>query len=292
MTSAVAVINWNSGTLLHTCIDSLLATTKGAEILVVDNASSDNSLEPVAHFRDRVDFIRNSVNRGFAAAVNQAFQSTSSTYVLILNPDVQVPPGAIQLLEEFMDAQPRAGAVGGYAGDKYLPRAFPTLGSLVRENLGLGYQTAVVPDKREFGGHTLRSEAVQAISVDQPAAAAIMIRRDAYDEAGGFDERFFPAWYEDVDFCRRIKAHGWEIFFLRAAEFVHSGGYSADALGNETFLRTYYGNQLKYVEKHFGPLSQALVRTSIAVGMIGRMLARPREAKAYGKAAFGALKGW
>jgi N-acetylglucosaminyl-diphospho-decaprenol L-rhamnosyltransferase len=291
MTSAIAVINWNSGPLLHTCIDSLLATTKGAEILVVDNASSDNSLEPVAHFRDRVGFIRNSVNRGFAAAVNQAFQSTSSTCVLILNPDVQVSPGAIQLLEEFMDAQPRAGAVGGYAGDKYLPRAFPTVGSLVRENLGLGFQTAAVPDKRQFGGRTLRSEA-QAISVDQPAAAAIMIRRDAYDEAGGFDERFFPAWYEDVDFCRRIKAQGWEIFFLRAAEFVHSGGYSADALGSEAFLRTYYGNQLKYVEKHFGSLSEALVRTSIAAGMIGRMLARPREAKAYGKAAFGALKGW
>src|SRR5215475_10741739 len=102
MTSTIAVINWNSGTLLRTCIDSLLATTKGAEILVIDNASTDDSLDSVDGFRNRVDFIRNSVNRGFAAAVNQAFQTTSSTYVLILNPDIQVLPGAIQILENFM----------------------------------------------------------------------------------------------------------------------------------------------------------------------------------------------
>ncbi len=118
-----------------------------------------------------------------------------------------------------------------------------------------------------------------------------MIRRDAYEEAQGFDEQFYPAWYEDVDFCRRVKAQGWEIFFLPAAEFLHSGGYSAETLGSESFLGAYYSNQIRFARKHFGAVGSVAVRASVAAGMIGRMIARPQQAKAYGKVFFGALKG-
>ena len=317
MNSAVAIINWNSGNLLRTCIESLLATTTNAEILVIDNASTDAALESVEGFRNRVDFIQNSVNRGFAAAVNQAFQTTSTSYVLILNPDIRVLPGAVQLLDQFMENHPRAGAVGGFVGEQYLPREFPSVGGLVLENLGFGIKNSP-PQMRRGGatasGLTRRGGVVQEIdqhhpsrgcasafpssteegsfSVDQPAAAALMIRRDAYDDAGGFDEQFYPAWYEDVDFCLRIKALGWEIFFVPAAEFLHTGGYSAGALGSESFVRAYYSNQMRYARKHFGSIGSAAVRASIAAGMIGRMIGRPREAKAYGKAFIGALKGW
>src|SRR5437016_3408143 len=136
MNCTVAIVNWNSGILLRTCIESLLATTTCADVLVIDNASTDASLEFAEGFHKRVDFVCNSVNRGFAAAVNQAFQTSSTPYVLILNPDIRVLPGSVQLLEEFMDAHPRAAAVGGYVGEKYLPREFPTMTKLVLENLG------------------------------------------------------------------------------------------------------------------------------------------------------------
>ena len=102
MTSTVAIINWNSGHRLRACIESLLATATSADILVIDNASADTSIESVQGFRARVGFVINSVNRGFAAAVNQAFQATSTSYVLVLNPDIRVMPGAAQILEEFM----------------------------------------------------------------------------------------------------------------------------------------------------------------------------------------------
>ena len=280
MNCTVAIVNWNSGILLRTCIESLLATTTCADVLVIDNASTDASLEFAEGFHKRVDFVCNSVNRGFAAAVNQAFQTSSTPYVLILNPDIRVLPGSVQLLEEFMDSHPRAAAVGGYVGEKYLPREFPSISGLILENLGAG--------KAVGHGAPLRKE---AIAVDQPAAAALMIRRDAYEEAQGFDEQFYPAWYEDVDFCRRVKAQGWEIFFLPAAEFLHSGGYSAETLGSESFLNAYYGNQLRYARKHFGSMGSVAVRASVAAGMIGRMIARPQQAKAYRKVFFGALKG-
>ena len=280
MSGTIAIINWNSGNLLRSCIESALANTKASDIIVIDNASTDASLENTESFWDRVDFVLNSVNRGFAAAVNQAFQTTSSAYVLILNPDITVLPGAVQLLETFMDSHPRAGAAGGYVGDKYPPRKFPSVRGLILENLGLR-TLPIVPSPQS-----------DAVPVDQPAAAALMIRRDAYEEVGGFDEQFFPAWYEDVDFCCRIKERGWEIFFLPAAEFVHSGGYSAAALGSERFLSAYYRNQLRFAQKHFGRASCIAVRISAAAGVLGRMIARPREAGAYGRVLLGALKGW
>ena len=119
-----------------------------------------------------------------------------------------------------------------------------------------------------------------------------MIRRDAYEDTGRFDERFFPAWYEDVDFCLRMKRRYWKIFFVPKAEFIHTGGYSAAALGSERFLRAYYCNQVRYAEKHFGSLATIAVRASIAAGMIGRMIGRPGRVKAYGKVLIGALMGW
>ena len=117
-----------------------------------------------------------------------------------------------------------------------------------------------------------------------------MIRRDAYEETSGFDERFYPAWYEDVDFCHRLKWRGWQVFFLPAAVFGHTGGYSTRTLGEARFLRAYYGNQILYARKHFGRLNAVLVRTSIAAGMVGRMICRPRHAIAYAAALYEALK--
>jgi len=294
MASVVAIINWNSGNWLRTCIESLLATAPSAEILVVDNASEDASLELIGAFRKRVNFIRNKVNRGFAAAVNQAFQATSTPYVLVLNPDIRVTPGAVVILEDFMNAHPHTGAVGGYVNKNYLPRDFPTAWVLVRENLGFPRpcSVAAVYERRNPGAPRAALQFCEAISVEQPAAAALMIRREAYESVGGFDEQFYPAWYEDVDFCCRLKAEGWEIYYAPKAEFLHEGGYSVSALGSESFVRAYYGNQMRYARKHFSLLGSAAVRASVAVGMLGRMIGRPQQAAAYGKGFLGALKGW
>ena len=164
--------------------------------------------------------------------------------------------------------------------DEYLPRLFPTVGTLVRENLGL---------RKIAGGYKPPRQAEPA-KVEQAAAAAIMIRRDAYESVGGFDERFYPCWYEDVDFCMRLKEKHWEIYFVPKAEFLHEGGYSAGALGSEKFANAYYGNQMRYAQKYFGIAGNTVVRFSVAVGMIGRMLARPKQAAGYAKVLAGVLK--
>jgi GT2 family glycosyltransferase len=200
--------------------------------------------------------------------------------VLILNPDIRVLPGSLRLLEEFLDRHPRAGAVGGYVNDKYLPKRFPTAGSLVLENVGFRPRRKRLTDRSE------------PVAVDQPAAAALLVRRQAYEDVGGFDERYYPAWYEDVDFCRRIKAAGWEIYFAPKAEFLHGGGYSAENLGAAAFARAYYSNQLRYARKHLACTAVFAIRASIAAGALGRMITRPRQAFAYGKVLIGAIGKW
>jgi GT2 family glycosyltransferase len=285
MKTTVAIINWNSGGLLKSCVESLFATAPDVKLLIIDNHSNDGSVAFVDKCGDRVQLIANPGNRGFAGGVNDAFLHSSSTpYVLILNPDVRALPGSVLLLEALMERHPDAGAIGGYVGRKYLPRKFPTPRSLVLENLGLGASISA--------GAVYDRTSASIFPVDQVAAAALMIRREAYDNVGRFDEQFYPAWYEDVDFCWKLKRRGWQAYFAPQAEFLHDGGYSAAALGTEAFPYSYYRNQARYAEKWFGAPASYAVRASIVAGMMGRMIGRPASAAAYGRVLIGALTGW
>lgn len=279
MDIAVGIINWNSGHWLNDCIASLIATSDVAEIAVIDNASTDGSLQGINESDPRVKILRNTSNLGFSGGVNQAFAATSAGYVLILNPDIGVLPGVVGEMRRFLDEHSKAAAVGGHVGSGYLPRPLPTAASLIRENLG-------------FRRDLPRREGNEPYEVEQPAAAALMIRRAAFQDVGGFDDRFYPAWYEDVDFCKKLKSADWKIFFVPAAQFLHEGGYSARALGKSAFAAAYYRNQLRYVSKHMNAAAGVAIRCSIVAGMLARMIAAPSSAAAYLKVLIGALGAW
>ena len=258
---------------------SIQSTSDVADIVVVDNASTDRSLETASGFGNRVQLLRNASNLGFAGGVNQAFSATSAPLVLILNPDVGVTPGVVEKMRSFLETHPNAAAIGGHVGERYLPRRLPTAGSLIRENLGLGK-------------HSDKESLTEPYEIEQAAAAALMIRRVAYEQVGGFDTRFYPAWYEDVDFCMQLKSAGWKIYFDPAARFLHEGGYSAKALGASAFAAAYYRNQLRYVAKHMNGTSRVAIRLAMATGMVVRTLAAPARAGAYWPVVAGALGKW
>ena len=279
MTSTVtaAIVNWNSGERLSACVESLMRTGEVSGIVVIDNDSSDGSVTSAVSAVPNLTTILNKTNRGFAAGVNQAFAASTAPFVLALNPDVEVEAGAVARLLQVFEETPEAGAAGGFVNARYLPKRFPTVGSLALENLGLRSPagTGVVPATTQ--------------RVDQPAAAALMIRRAAFDAVGGFDERFYPAWYEDVDFCLRLHRANWHCYFVPAARFRHSGGYSADQLGLERFLTIFYTNQHRFVRKHFGAVPGVVVRAALALGMLARMVVAPSQARAYSQAFLNAL---
>jgi GT2 family glycosyltransferase len=286
--TTVGIVNWNSGPLLAPCVESILRESD-VSVLVFDNGSQDGSASFTPSASGRVQIVRDSRNRGFAGGVNEVFRRTDTPYVLILNPDVRVLPGTIQLMEEFMESHPRAAALGGYVGDKYPPRNIPTASSLVLDNLGL---TPSVGALYERPGRSQTAPTVEVLRVEQVAAAAMLIRREPYKGTPMFDERFYPAWYEDVDFCRRLKHDDWEVYFAPHAKFDHSGGYSARTMGNPAFLYAYYRNQIRYAKKWFEWYEVVVVRASLVAGMIGRMVMRPWNAAGYCKVFFGALIGW
>jgi GT2 family glycosyltransferase len=119
-----------------------------------------------------------------------------------------------------------------------------------------------------------------------------MVRREACKKGPVFDETFYPAWYEDVDFCRRLQRDNWEVFFARQAEFPHSGGYSAKTMGTGRFVCAYYRNQVRYARKWFRWYEVTVVRAALVAGALGRMIARPSSIAGYGKVLFGALIAW
>lgn len=265
------IVNWNSGERLARCLESL---PDGADIVVIDNASEDDSIATARRARTSATFIANTSNRGLAAGLNQGFAATSSPYVLVLNPDITVPLGSAEILERILDQFPKAGAVGGYVNDKYLPRPLATPWTVIRENCGIPVASA------------------SGDKVGQAAAAALLVRREAYTAIGGFDERFVPAWYEDVDFCKSLNLAGWYVYFARDAKFIHEGGYSARTLGPTAFAAAYYRNQLRYIYKHFSGPAGLLVRLSIVAGMTVRMINAPSRSDACWTAISGALGGW
>lgn len=255
-----AIINWNSGELLRHCVRSLVDHGGDVDIVVIDNASTDDSRQRIREFENRVRWIQNADNAGFAGAVNCAFAETVSPYVLILNPDVTATDGAIARLSGFLDQHPRVAVVGAYVAQGYLPKHLPSVTSLVLENLGLR-------SRRGSGG----APGAGPVLVQQVAGAAMMIRREAFDRVHGFDVQFHPAWYEDVDFCRRVAAAGWQVGFDPAARFGHVGGYSVRALGYAEFATSYYRNQLRYSRRHL-PYGLPVLRLSIGLHLLAQSL--------------------
>ena len=291
MAVSIVVVNWNSGSLLEGCVRSLLEHARGCEIIVVDNASEDASLDFPALTAGPVKLFRNDSNLGYAAGNNVGWRQSSGTEILFLNPDTECLPQSVDCLREALGREPGVWAAGGQlvgpagvAQAAYGGRPFPSVGSVAAAALFLDRIWPVRRHGRAQGGE-----------VDQPAAACLMVSRAALERTGGFDERFFPAWFEDVDLCRRIRDCGGRIRFEPAARFAHLGGYSARKLPRARLLAIYHRNQILYFRKHHGERAAARVRALVLTGLLLRSLgslirppgrdSRIEACRAYGKAA-------
>ena len=286
---SVLIVSWNSRELLGRCLQSLASTA--VEVVVVDNGSTDGSAELVAREHAGVRLIAESTNLGFAAAVNRGRRQASRRFVLLLNSDVEVRAGAIARLAAFLESHDDYGAAGGRlidaSGDPqrgFNIRRFPTMASFAVDLLLIDKIWPGNPITRRYLALDLDASRTQP--VDQPAAACLLVRRDLLERLGGLDERFHPAWFEDVDLCRRIAGAGWRIGYVADAEFQHLGGVAMRALGLPTFTRIWYRNLRRYVAKHHAPFAYVATTALVAIGMLLRVAVclstgRPRQASAY-----------
>jgi len=270
---SVLIPSWNSGDLLARCLESLRG--EAADIVVVDNASGDGSADMTAARFPDVTLVRSATNLGFAGALNEAARHARGRYLLLLNPDTEASPGAVDRLARFVDAQPRCGAAAARLVDErgrpqaeFGVRRFPTLGSWAVDLLLIDKLWPSNPVTRRYRARDLSFAG--PTEVEQPAAACLLVRRDAFEQLGGLDDAFYPAWFEDVDFCRRLRAAGWSIYLVPDAVFRHRGGVAMDALGIRAFSSVWYRNLERYVRKHQGAASLVAVKAMIGAGMIAR----------------------
>lgn len=274
MRLGVVIVSHQSAPYLRPCIDACLKFARpDGGLIVVDNASSDGSAG-VAASVPGVTVLHNHENLGFAAAANQGFCVLgSSDLVLLLNPDVVLQNDLTPLVHSFDDPQVAvaAGALcepGGAPQRGFTLRRFPTPAALAFENMGLNRIWPDNPINRQW--RCLDLDLTKSCDAEQPAGAFLLIRRQAWARLGGFDEGFRPVWFEDVDFCVRIRNAAYRIRYEPVVIAVHLGGRSVRTL-NWWRRRVYwYGNLLRFASLHFRSRGVLLVAMTVGFGATGR----------------------
>lgn len=267
-TTAV-VVTYNSEEVIEACIAALREHAPEVRVLVIDNASADQT---VAKARAAgAEVIANRTNRGFAGAVNQGFRESLTDLVLVMNPDVRVRTG-LGPLEEAARKHGVAGGVltneRGVAQEGFTIRRFPTPLVLSLELLGVNRVWPGNPWNRRY--RYLDRNLAESGPVDQPAGAFLMIRREVWANLGGMDEQFYPIWFEDVDFCHRAKALGNQVQLVTGVRAEHQGAHSIGKMPPADRQVQWYDSVLKYSAKHFQPAGLWMVWWAGALGAIPR----------------------
>jgi N-acetylglucosaminyl-diphospho-decaprenol L-rhamnosyltransferase len=271
----IVIVTFNSGAEIGACLDAALAS--GAEVVVVDNGSHDATIAEVARRGGRL--VANSTNRGFAGAVNQGFSALNCPYILLLNPDA-ILLTSIQPLREACDLPRSAGAGGrlvdlnGNPQTGFMFRRLPTPTALILEVLLLNRVWPNNPVNRRYRALDLscESHAAMAQRVEQPAGAFLMIRRAVWEKLGGFDEGFYPLWFEDVDFCRRALDQAYVLYYTPAAVARHAGAHSIPQLTPEMRYFYWYRSLLRYTAKHCSPFAFRVMCLAVVTGSFARGL--------------------
>lgn len=226
---SVIIVSYNTRDLLHKCLASVTAGLGElcSEILVVDNASSDGSVDMVERDFPSVQLIRSDSNRGFAVANNIAMEQASGRYMILLNSDTEVTEEAVPKLVHFMDEHPAVGYCGPQlvnrdGSHQASARRFPTVLSAAYSILGL---TRRYPDSRHSLDLHVTCGKRSEFKTDWVSGACLAARAEAACQVGRLDEGFF-LYFEETDWCQRMAKAGWEGWFVGTAEVVHLGGQS------------------------------------------------------------------
>ena len=243
MNASLIVVNWNGAAFLDACLQSLLSqVTPQDQIIVVDNNSTDSSVELVRSRFPQVALICNARNLGYAGGANVGLKTAQGDVLVLLNPDVEVHAGWLTAFKEACSDE-RVGVAGCkllYPGDEIIQHAGGIINFPLATADHYGYR------QRDAGQWD------RACDVDYVTGAALALRRDILDTLGFFDEGFYPAYYEEVDFCFRVRGAGYAVRYVPEAVATH---HEHAAVGEESDLyrRCFHRNRLRFVLKHRGP---------------------------------------
>ncbi len=253
------IVNWNTCRLLLDCIASIRRTVTDCryEIFVVDNGSADGSPAAVRReFGETVQLIENPENLGFARANNQALRLARGTYLVLVNSDTVLEPGAIQELILFLEQHPAAAMAGPRMVDEHgsAQNSFDNFPSLATELLNKSLLRLLFP--RKYSGKA--AQAAEPFEVDSLIGACIAVRGAALRQVGFLDEDFF-FFLEETDWCLRLRRAGWKIFHVPRARIVHLQGQSKKLRPAHAWIE-YYRSLYLFFKKNRSPLSYGILR--------------------------------
>ncbi len=267
---SIIIVSWNVADLLRACLNSIYAYPSPLDIetIVVDSASSDNSVEMVRAEFPQVVLLPQRENIGYTCGNNIGLQTARGRHLLLLNPDTEIIGDALAQLVAYLDTHPDVGIVGPHTlntdgSTQSTRRRFPTkalaffestwLEGLLPKSALAWYRVSEQPDTATF-------------DVDWVQGSALMARREVYATIGGLDEGYVM-FYEELDWCKRAKDAGWRVVYMGSTQIIHHGGKSTDQVGARKHI--YYNeSRLRYFKKHHGALFAQALRVSLLAGYV------------------------
>jgi N-acetylglucosaminyl-diphospho-decaprenol L-rhamnosyltransferase len=260
---SIIIVNWNTRDLVIRCLQSIYETVDSLafEVIVVDNASTDDSIATTRELFPQVQIIENRENVGFARANNQAAAVSQGRYMLLLNSDALLLPHAARKMFDLAEAHPQAGIVGAqlFNPDGSFQASHTPFPNLWQEFLilsGVG---------RLLFGHWYPSRGPEDDKGPQIAGyvegACLFVRRAAFEQVGGLDENYFM-YAEEVDWCYTMQKKGWRVWYEPAAQVIHLG------CGSSQTRRTQregdlYQSRVRFFRKHYGNTAAQLLKLQI-----------------------------
>jgi N-acetylglucosaminyl-diphospho-decaprenol L-rhamnosyltransferase len=278
------VVNYHAYAELDACLRSLERQPRLQSVVVVDQASDPAQRMALERRHPSVTWLAREDNIGFGAGSNLAARYASGDYLYLINPDAVAAPGSVSTLAGWLEAHPTVAVAGSLVRStdgsiQGSARRFPTVSTLVAGRSS--WLTRRFPGNRWSRRNVLSGPDVRAaVTVDWVSGASMMIRRVAFDEVAGFDERFFLYW-EDADICRRLRTRGWLTAYVPDAEVVHHGSRSSGARFRP--LLSFHRSALRYYCTHsgrLGTLASPVVAFVLAVRLAWKVVTRHRRSEA------------
>lgn len=252
---SIITVNYNSGTLLMKCLESIFAQecSQEIEVIIIDNKSTDKSIEGIETLFPQIKLIKNKKNTGYTKGNNVGIRQSEGKYVVLLNPDTVLMRNAVQQMSEFMDRTSDAGAIGpkliNTDGSLQLScRSFPSWRNALFSRYSL--LTRLFPRNKYSVEYLYTDWPHNEIKeVDWLSGACLMIRREVFEKIGLFDEAFFM-YCEDVDICYRIKQAGWKNLYYPYAEVVHYIGCGKEKIPIRLIVN-HHISMYKFYRKHY-----------------------------------------
>jgi len=250
---SIIIVAWNVRELLHNCLKSVYEQTKGInfEVIYVDNASKDGSVEMVTKEFPEVRVIKNTENEGFIKANNQGIQIAKGRYVLLLNSDTVILGNAIAKTVRFADANPEAAVIGCKVlnPDMTLQRTCFMYPSILNLFLAATYLHKIFPKSKFFGRERMTWWDFDSVrEVETVCGCFSLVRKEAIEQVGLMDERYF-VYGDDPDWCYRFKKNGWEIMFTPDAQIIHYGSQTTGQIRKDFRLQL-EGSRLIFMRLH------------------------------------------